>query len=177
MSKFTQKEIKAIVTKLEQNKEFHKYPRSQWTKKGSKPSKPYNEVDLIAAIKAGADVGWIDIAPAGLPKSCFKSLVTGLGGNYNPFVGEHISVCDRHYFTQKHLEAESTSLALITFDDAVIQIASSKDKTVQKWMESDEGQVFCQKIEAFLTKEEQPKAKQAKAEPKQNKMDMSWLKK
>lgn len=175
MSKFNSKEIKAIATKLEQNKEFHKYPKSQWTKKGSKPSKNYNTVDLIAAIKAGADVGWIDIAPAGLPKSCFKSLVIGLGGNYNPFVGEHISVCDRHYFTQKHLEAESTSLALITFDDAVIQIASSKDKTVQKWMESDEGQVFQNKLEQFLVKSEETKA--VKSEPKQNKMDMSWLKK
>ena len=177
MSKFNAKEIKAIATKLEQAHEFHKYPRSQWTKKGSKPSKDYNKVDLIAAIKAGADIGWIDIAPAGLPKSCFKSLVTGLGGNYNPFVGEHISVCDRHYFTQKHLEAESTSLALITFDDAIIQIVSSKDKTVQKWMESDEGQVFQNKLEQFLTKEEQPKAEQTKTEPKKAQINMSWLKK
>lgn len=177
MSKFTQKEIKAIATKLEQNKEFHKYPKSQWTKKGSKPSKAYNEVDLIAAIKAGADVGWIDIAPAGLPKKCFKSLVEQMGGNYNPFVGEHISVCDRHFFTQKHAEAEQTSLALITFDDAVVQIASSKDKTVQKWMESDEGKLFQEKLEQFLTKEEQPKSKATKAEPKQTKMNMSWLKK
>ena len=169
MSKFNSKEIKALTAKLEQNKEFHKYPKSQWTKKGSKPSRDYNTVDLIAAIKAGADIGWIDIAPAGLPKSCFKSLVIGLGGNYNPFVGEHISVCDRFYFTQKHAEAESNSLALITFDQAIVQIVSSKDKTVQKWMESEEGQVFQNKLEQFLTKS-------VKAEPKQAKMDLSWLK-
>lgn len=174
MSKFNKTQIAAIATKLDSNKEYHRYPAAQWTKKGSKPSKPYNQVDLIGAIRAGASVGWIDIAPAGIPKSCFKSLMEAFGQVYNPYVGKHLNVVDRHFFTAKHQEAEQKGTALITFDTAVLQIISSKDKTVQKWMESEEGQVFQNKLEQFLAKSEEPKSN--KAEPKQSKIDMSWLK-
>ena len=171
MSKFNSKQIAAISAKLDSNKEFHKYPKAQHTK--VKPTKAESNVDLIGAIKAGADIGWIDIAPAGLPKSCFKSLMEAFGQNYNPYVGQHLNVVDRFFTTTKHIEAEQKGMALITFDTAVKQIVSSKDKTVQKWMETEQGQVFCQKIEAFLTKEDS-----VKAESKVTKVEinMGWLK-
>lgn len=173
MSKFNKTQIAAIATKLDSNKEFHRYPKAQHTK--VKSTKAESNVDLIGAIKAGADIGWIDIAPAGLPKACFKSLMEAFGQTYNPYVGKHLNVVDRFFVTSKHIEAEQKGIALITFDTAVKQIVSSKDKVVQKWMESEQGQVFQNKLEQFLTKSEETKS--AKTESVQTQIDMNWLKK
>lgn len=171
-----------FAAKLAENKEFHRYPKSQWTPKGSAPKKAYAKVDLISAIKAGAQVGFLDISCLGVPKSFFRGLMQALGReDYTSQITPHLCIVDRFYYTKKHQEAEGQCRALITFDDAIIQIAASKDPVVQKYLEG-EGSVLREKIKAFMeasapkankAEVKAPKGKAKKAEPK---IDMSWLK-
>ena len=174
-----------FAAKLAETKEFHRYPKSQWTPKGSAPKKPYAKVDFVSAIKSGAKIGFLDIAPIGVPKAFFRGLMEAFGRDaYTSQVTEHLNVVDRHYFTKKHAEAEETALACVTFDEVITQVASSKDPVVQKYLESETGSVLRQKIKAFM-ESDAPKAKaesktakitKAKAEPKAKKIDTSWLK-
>lgn len=176
---------KEFAAKLAENKEFHRYPKSQWTPKGSAPKKAYAKVDFVAAIKSGAKIGFLDIAPIGVPKAFFRGLMEAFGReDYTSQVTEHLNVVDRHYFTVKHKEAEETALACVTFDEVITQVASSKDPVVQKYLESETGSILRGKIKAFM-EADAPKAKaeakvtkvtKAKAEPKAKKIDTSWLK-
>lgn len=157
--------------KLEQTKEFHAYPKSQHTPKGSKPEPLMNDkVDFVAAIKSGAVIGYIDICMLGIPKSVFRSLQIALkGAEYSPYTrGSDLVVVDKMYYTTKHLEADQAGLPCIDFDEVLVQLYESKDPAVKKFLQND-GKIIMNQIEILLGKEESVQAPVKK--------EWSWLKK
>lgn len=158
--------------KLEQTKEFHVYPKSQHTPKGSKPEPLMNDkVDFVAAIKSGAVIGYVDICMLGIPKSAFRSLQIALkGAEYSPYTrGSDLVVVDKMYYTTKHLEADQAGLPCIDFDEVLVQLYESKDKDVKKFLQN-EGKIILDQIETLLGKNES-------AQPVSTKKEWSWLKK
>lgn len=157
--------------KLEQTKEFHVYPKSQHTPKGSKPEPLMNDkVDFVAAIKSGAVIGYVDICMLGIPKSAFRSLQIALkGAEYSPYTrGSDLVVVDKMYYTTKHLEADQAGLPCIDFDEVLVQLYESKDPAVKKFLQND-GKIIMNQIEMLLGKEESVQAPAKK--------EWSWLKK
>lgn len=158
--------------KLEQTKEFHAYPKSQHTPKGSTPKPLMNDkVDFVAAVKSGATIGYIDICMLGIPKSTFKSLQTALkGAEYSPYTkGSDLVIVDKMYYTTKHQEADQAGLPCIDFDEVLVQLYESKDKDVKKFLQN-EGKIILDRIETLLGKNES-------AQPAPVKKEWSWLKK
>lgn len=178
--KFNSKEFR---NKLAETKEFHAYPRAQHTPKGAE-AKPLmdDKVDFVGAVKSGAKIGYADISMLNVPKSVFKVLQSKTKGaaEYSPFAKDmDLVVVDKMYYTAKHLEADEAGIPCISFHEVLAQLAESKDKDIQNFMENSSGQIIMNNIEKFMTADKADiKSSVKNKDKKEAKKDVkpSWLK-
>lgn len=175
--KFNSKEFR---NKLEQTKEFHAYPKAQHTPKDAE-AKPLmdDKVDFVSAIKSGAKIGYADISMLNVPKSVFKVLQSKTKGaaEYSPYSKDaDLVVVDKMYYTKKHLEADEAGIPCISFHEVLAQLAESKDKDIQNFMENSSGKIIMNNIEKFMTADKAAKVTKKAKEPAKKAEKPSWLK-